>query len=174
MDEAALAQVQTRISGTPLTDRQAAGLEAALKRSHEQIEALKTATAELETTIPAQVGNAVRDGLHAEVLPVARYIAELRGLFNQANRRLARIESDLLAERKARIDDLALLVDLVSTGWRGVDTRLERLEAAPHSVSNGRVEKLPSEPRSAPAAPSDVFVETPGVDRAGADETVAA
>jgi hypothetical protein len=26
------------------------------------------------------------------------------------------------------VDDLALLVDLVSSGWRGVDGRLERLE----------------------------------------------
>jgi hypothetical protein len=62
------------------------------------------------------------------VLPVARHIAEIRGLLNQAIRRLERIEGDLLAERHARVDDLALLVDLVSSGWRGVDARLARLE----------------------------------------------
>jgi hypothetical protein len=28
------------------------------------------------------------------------------------------------------VDDLALLVELVSSGWRGVDARLERLERA--------------------------------------------
>ena len=43
---------------------------------------------------------------------------------NQLIRRLERIEGDLLAERHARVDDLALLVDLVSTGWRGVEQRL--------------------------------------------------
>ena len=75
-------------------------------------------------------GAAVRDGLRAEVLPVARHIAEIRGLLNQAIRRLERLEGDLLAERHARVDDLALLVDLVSSGWRGVDARLERLEGA--------------------------------------------
>ena len=41
----------------------------------------------------------------------------------------------MLAERHARIDDLALLVDLVSSGWKGVSDRLERVEratAGPH------------------------------------------
>jgi hypothetical protein len=64
------------------------------------------------------------------VLPVGRHIAEIRGLLNQAIRRLERLEGELLAERHARVDDLALLVDLVSSGWRGVDARLERLEKA--------------------------------------------
>ena len=61
-------------------------------------------------------------------MPVARNLAEIRGLMNQAIRRLERLEGDLLAERHARIDDLALLVDLVSSGWKGVDDRLERIE----------------------------------------------
>jgi len=49
---------------------------------------------------------------------------------NQAIRRLERLEGEISAERHARVDDLALLVDLVSSGWRGVDARLERLERA--------------------------------------------
>ena len=36
----------------------------------------------------------------------------------------------MLAERHARVDDLALLVELVSSGWTGVDERLARLEQA--------------------------------------------
>jgi len=49
---------------------------------------------------------------------------------NQMIRRMERIETDLLAERNARIDDLALLVDLISSGWRSANERLERIEAA--------------------------------------------
>ena len=105
-----------------------AAIEAALERSRAQIEALAVTAAELEVSIPEHVSAAVRDGVRAEVLPVARHIAEIRGLLNQAIRRLERVEGDLLAERHARVDDLALLVDLVSSGWRGVDERLERLE----------------------------------------------
>ena len=97
-------------------------------RSREQVEALAAAAAELEASIPAHVASSVRDGLRTEVMPVARHIAEIRGLLNQAIRRLERLEGDLLAERHARVDDLALLVDLVSSGWRGVDARLERLK----------------------------------------------
>src|SRR3990172_4858678 len=100
--------------------------EAALERAKARIGALAAAAAELEASLPERVGAAVQDGLRAEVLPVARHIAEIRGLLNQAIRRLERIEGDLLAERHARIDDLALLVDLVSSGWKGVDERLAR------------------------------------------------
>lgn len=113
-------------------------MEAALERSREQIEALAVAAAELEASIPDQVGAAVRDGLRAEVLPVGRQVAEIRGLLNQAIRRLERIEGDLLAERHARVDDLALVVDLVSSGWRALDARLERLERS-HAEETARV-----------------------------------
>ena len=128
MDSLALERAKQRIADAAAGRPQPAELEAALERSRSQIETLAVAAAELEAGIPAQVGSAVRDGLRAEVLPVARHIAEIRGLLNQAIRRLERLEGELLAERYARVDDLALLVDLVSSGWKGVDARLERLE----------------------------------------------
>jgi hypothetical protein len=62
------------------------------------------------------------------VLPVGRNLAEIRGLTNQLIRRLERVEGDLLSERHARVDDLALLIDLIASGWKGVDERLSRLE----------------------------------------------
>jgi hypothetical protein len=130
MNDLALERAKQRIADAAAGRPEPALLEAALERSRTQIEALAAAAADLEASIPAQVGVAVRDGLRTEVLPVARHIAEIRGLLNQAIRRLERLECDLLAERHARVDDLALLVDLVSSGWRGVDARLERLERA--------------------------------------------
>ena len=82
------------------------------------------------------------------MLPVARHIAEIRGLLNQAIRRLERLEGALLAERHARVDDLALLVDLVSSGWKGVDARLERLERDQADISLNRVRGGEPEPTS--------------------------
>src|SRR5436190_403112 len=105
-----------------------AQLDATLERAREQVEALAATAAEIESTLPSRVGDAVQDGLRAQVLPVGRNLAEIRGLMNQLIRRLERVEGDLLAERHARVDDLALLVDLVSSGWRGVDLRLARIE----------------------------------------------
>ena len=42
-----------------------------------------------------------------------------------------------------RVDDLALLVDLVSSGWRGVDARLERLEQARGETEHVRYVRQP-------------------------------
>ncbi len=78
--------------------------------------------------IDEQVTAAVRDGVRAEAAPVGRHLAEVRGLSVRAIRQLERIESNLGAERSARVDDLAVLVDLISAGWRTVDERLARIE----------------------------------------------
>jgi hypothetical protein len=130
MDERALERAKARIAAAASGRVAPADLEAALERARTQVEALAGAAAELEGTLPEKIGAAVHDSLRAEVLPVARHIAEIRGLLNQAIRRLERLEGDVLAERHARIDDLALLVDLVSSGWKGVDARLEKIERA--------------------------------------------
>ena len=130
MDEKALERAKARIAEAAAGRVAPAELEAALERARTQVEALAESAAALEGTLPEQIGAAVQDGLRAEVLPVARHIAEIRGLLNQAIRRLERLEGDLLAERHARIDDLALLVDLVSSGWKGVSDRLEKVERA--------------------------------------------
>ena len=138
MDEKALERAKARIAEATAGRVAPAELEASLERARTQIEALAEAAAQLEGTLPEKIGAAVQDGLRAEVLPVARNLAEIRGLLNQAIRRLERLEGDLLAERHARIDDLGLLVDLVSSGWKGVSDRLERVEHAtvgPHFVA---------------------------------------
>jgi hypothetical protein len=130
VDEQALERAKARIAAAASGRVAPAELEAAIERARAQIESLAASAAELEGVLPEQIGAAVQDGLRAEVLPVARHLAEVRGLLNQVLRRLERLEGDLLAERHARIDDLALLVDLVSSGWKGVDSRLEALERA--------------------------------------------
>ena len=107
-----------------------AHLEATLERSRRQIEELAATAAELGASVPEQVGEAVREGFRAEALPVGRQIAEIRGLFNQAIRRLERLEAELAAERHARVDDLQLLVSLVTAAWRSVDTRFDRSDEA--------------------------------------------
>jgi hypothetical protein len=104
--------------------------EAAIERARHQVESLAETAAQLEATLPDRVGEAVQAGIRDQVLPVARHIAEVRGLSANTVRRLERLETDLLAERHARVDDLALMIDLIASGWRGVDERLARLERA--------------------------------------------
>ena len=129
MDPEAIKRAQARIDRAASGRMEPAQLDAALERAREQVEALAATAAELESTLPGRVGDALQDGLREQVRPVGRNLAEIRGLMNQLIRRLERVEGDLLAERHARVDDLALLVDLVSSGWRGVEQRLARSEA---------------------------------------------
>ena len=93
------------------------------------IEALAQTADELQVVLPDAVGSALRDGLREEAAPISRRLAEVKGLSNQMIRRLERLETDLLAERHARVDDLALLVDLIMGQWRGLNERLDRIEA---------------------------------------------
>ena len=90
---------------------------------------------------------AVQEGLRREVLPVARNLGEIRGLLNNAIGRLERLEQELIAERNARLDDLTLLVDLISTGWKGVDRRLERIERGDDAADVVQLQAITSPPR---------------------------
>src|SRR3954471_9448580 len=71
---------------------------------------------------------ALKDGLREEAAPISRRLAEVKGLSNNVIHRLERIEATVQAERDARVDDLALLVELLTEGWRALNTRLERIE----------------------------------------------
>ncbi len=75
-----------------------------------------------------EIRNALREGLREEAAPISRRLAEVKGLSNNAIRRLGSIESTIESERAARVDDLALLVELLTEGWRAMNARLERIE----------------------------------------------
>jgi hypothetical protein len=136
MDEDALERAKQHIENAR-QGRTSSRFDAALERARTEIEALAATTANLESGLSERVTEAIQDGLRREVAVVGRNLAEIRGLLNNAIRRLERLEQEVLSERHARIDDLALLVDLVSVGWRSVDARLGQLERG--VSANGRV-----------------------------------
>jgi hypothetical protein len=128
MDYAAIERATERLRAVAEGRPEPAAVEATLERTRSELESLAQTAAELESTLPGRVGDAVQDGLREQVLPVGRHLAEVHGLMNQAIRRLERLEGDLAAERHARVDDLALLIDLITSGWKSVDERLSRFE----------------------------------------------
>ncbi len=128
MNPGAIERANERLKQAAEGRTEPAVVEAALERARHQVESLAETAAQLEATLPDRVGEAVQTGLRQEVLPVAKHLAEVRGLSANMVRRLERLEGDLLAERHARVDDLALLIDLIASGWKGVDERLARLE----------------------------------------------
>jgi len=76
-----------------------------------------------------EIREALKAGLREEAAPISRRLAEVKGLSNNAIRRLENIEATIESERSARVDDLALLVELLTEGWRGLNARLDRIEA---------------------------------------------
>jgi hypothetical protein len=142
VSENALERAHQRLAEAAAERTQAADVDAALERARAQVEHLAELAANLESALPDQVGNAVREGVRAEALPVARQMAEVRGLAGQTIRRLERLEGQLLAERRARLDDLSLLVDLISTGWKGVDRRVARIERGFETASGAIVYRI--------------------------------
>jgi hypothetical protein len=129
VDEQAIERARKRIGDAAEARADAASMDAVLERAREQVEALAAAAAELEASLPGRVEAAVQDGVREQARPVGQNLAEVRGLLNHVIRRLERLDGDLVAERHARVDDLALLVDLISSGWKGVDARLARVES---------------------------------------------
>ncbi len=75
-----------------------------------------------------EIRDALREGLREEAAPISRRLAEVKGLSNNAIRRLDSIEATIESERNARVDDLSLMVDLLTEGWRAMNTRLARIE----------------------------------------------
>lgn len=128
MDRDALERARTRIAEANGAAPDPTELKAALEQTRAGLESFAATAAELEASVPERLSAAVRTGLEAEVLPVARQLAEVRGLTAQVIRRLERVIGDIAAERAARVEDLAVLVDLVASGWQGVERRLDRME----------------------------------------------
>lgn len=122
--ERALEKANVRLTDAADGRVSPADVDAALERAKNAIDSLALASSELQEVLPG----AIQDGLKEHFRPSARHLAEVRGLMNQMLRRLERLEGDLLAERHARVDDLALLVDLVASGWQSVNDRLAKIE----------------------------------------------
>ena len=89
---------------------------------------LRTTSAELEAALPEGLESAVHEAFRLEVSPLAQHVAELGALFEQMLVRLEEVSTSVEDERRDRLQDVALLTELVTSGWRSVDRRLARLE----------------------------------------------
>ena len=93
---------------------------------------------------PELLPNLARDAALVQLSSVLGELAE-------AVRDLRR-ETD--AERRERVDDLAVLIDLITTGWQGLDARLGRIERQVSRLESGRREHVARPAAPAPAAPA--------------------
>jgi ABC-type transporter Mla subunit MlaD len=104
-----------RASGTPTdTPQTMPDLRTILARAEANVGELRQTAAALEQTLPEAVERAVERAMDERSTP--RRITELRELIRALAGQMEQVNRDLLAERLGRIEDLELLVDLISTG----------------------------------------------------------
>lgn len=78
--------------------------------------------------LPEGVGSVVYEALRVEVRPVADTVAQLATLFDDLLQRLNRLTAEIETQRREHLEDVELLTELATSGWRNVDRRLARLE----------------------------------------------
>jgi hypothetical protein len=104
-------------------------VEATLDRTRRQLlDRLAETAAELEAKLPEGVGSVVYEALRVEVRPVATQVAQMEKLVASLVEWMRSADHGIQRERQERLDDVALITELITTGWRSVDRRLGRLE----------------------------------------------
>jgi hypothetical protein len=96
--------------------------------ANELVSRVDQMAADLEARLPRNVGSILYEALRVQVQPVSRHIAELDALYQLINGRLEDMRLQIERERHERLEDVALLSELVSAGWRSADRRLARME----------------------------------------------
>jgi uncharacterized coiled-coil protein SlyX len=110
-------------------------------RPNGSVEVLPDDREQTELAVPAAPAPALDETVLAEVrsvvTPATEQVSQLRLL-------LAELVQRLKAERRERIEDLELMTELMTEGWKNVDRRLGRIEKV--------VSRLEEAQSSAPAA----------------------
>jgi hypothetical protein len=118
-------------------------LRTILARAETHVDELRTTASALEENLPAKVERAVERAMseHSD----ARRADELRELLRGLSRQVEQVNLDLLAERLGRVEDLELVVDLISTGMAALRQDVATLAAMVEQVGggvDGVIEKL--------------------------------
>jgi hypothetical protein len=118
-------------------------LRTILARAETHVDELRTTAASLEESLPAKVERAVERAMseHSD----AQRADELRELLRGLSRQVEQVNLDLLAERLGRVEDLELVVDLISTGMAALRQDVATLAAMVEQVGggvDGVIEKL--------------------------------
>lgn len=89
------------------------------------LDALAQARAEAASASPEEMSSVVYEAVRIEVRPLAERV---NAFFDQLVGELALVRGQTEAERRERLEDIELLVELIRAGWLNVDRRLGRIE----------------------------------------------
>jgi hypothetical protein len=105
--------------------------------------------------------------------PDAAHLVQLSSVLEELAEAVRDLRHETDTERRERVDDLAVLIELISTGWQGLDRRLGRLERQLGRLESARPEPArpphrapvaatPPPPAAEPAAPVEPSRVDPG------------
>jgi hypothetical protein len=114
-------------------------LRTLLARTESHVDELRSTATALEARLPAQVERAIERAMAAH--GDERHFDELRDALTAISRQIDQVNRDLLAERLGRVEDLELVVDLISTGMAEMRRDAATLTALVERVG-GRVDTV--------------------------------
>jgi hypothetical protein len=113
-------------------------LEASIDEARRDLmKTVSRTAAELEARLPEGVGSIVYEAVRVEVRPVTQHMAQMQSLVDRLCETLEHVASSVDSERRERLDDLALLTELIVTAWRTMERRVAHIERLLERQSNG-------------------------------------
>ncbi len=131
-------------------------LRTLLARSERHVDELRRSASELAAILPTRVEAAVARALGEDEGGLGRRIDHVVDQDGRLAAALERVESDLLAERMARVEDLEVLVELVSGGLTSLRADLRAVRGSSRSCRPSSAGRSRSRsPASRPSRRSD-------------------
>ena len=113
-------------------------LRTLLVRSERHVDELRRSASELAAILPTRVEAAVARALGEDEGGLGRRLDEVLARAGSSTAAVERVERDLLAERMARVEDLEVLVDLVSGGLGALRADLRAVRRRAGRTAGGR------------------------------------
>lgn len=110
-------------------------LRTLLARAEQHVDDLRSTATELERNLPARIEQAVERALDDHTS--SRRMGELRDLLVDLGGRIEQLNRDLLAERLGRVEDLELVVELLSRGMAALRQDISELGGAVERTGSG-------------------------------------
>jgi hypothetical protein len=85
--------------------------------------------------------------------PDTAHLVQLSSVLEELAEAVRDLRRETDTERRERVDDLAVLIELISTGWQGLDRRLGRLERQLGRLEAPRAQTPAPAPAPAPVVP---------------------
>lgn len=131
--DAALQRIDALRAKAGAPDAPGPDLRTLLQRAETNVDELRGTARELAAILPTRVEAAVARALGQDEGGLGRQLGDVLGETLQNGSALDRVERDLLAERMARVDDLEIMVRLITSGVASLRSEIavlaERVEA---------------------------------------------